>query len=396
MRVTNSSMYSTLMTNLNKNMATYQKLVEQSSSEKKINKPSDDPLGLSTSTNLKSDQSSYTQYLSNIKEAKNYLKGADDALSQLQDLVISVREFAETNATETSTPIEMDVASEQIDQFIEEAINIANTKVNDRYIFSGFKTDTPAYDTSSRIIEPYASSSNTYDKTVTSDGEFTGTENKTYLMKMTSDGSVGDITDPNTTKFKFSSDNGETWSEEESLTNLRVSVKNSDGTESGIYLNFEDGDFKTGDQFQVQVGKGNYQGDEGVIAFNTNITSRINTNLNGQDIFEESGFFDNIYKLKNALQSRNFTEISETVDDLDALHTNIQSRVALTGINLNRVEIAESNITSLQENVTENIQNIEKINLTDLLTQFTMVESALTSSMTAMSKILPTSLLDML
>jgi flagellar hook-associated protein 3 len=377
-------------------MELYYKINEQASSEKRINKPSDDPLGLSVSTGLKADKASYTQYKSNITEAKSYLQGADDALGKLQDLIIKVREFAETNASETSTPIEMDIAEEQIDQFLEEAINIANTKVNNKYIFSGYKTDVPAYDTSSRIIEPYASSDNTYNKTVTAEGEYNGTENKTYLIKFTSDGSVGDISDPNTAKFAFSSDGGETWSTEESLTNLKVNVKNSDGTDSGIDLNFEDGDFKTGDLFRVQVGKGNYQGDEGSIQFNTNINSRITTNLNGNEIFEDSGFFDSIYKLKNALQSRNFNEISDTVKELDDLHTNIQSKVALTGINLSRVEIAESNITSLQENVTENIQGIEKADLVDLLTQFTMVESALNSSMTALSKVFPKSLLNMI
>jgi flagellar hook-associated protein 3 FlgL len=120
MRVTTNTMFNSLLSNLNRNVAEYQKINEQVATEKRINIPSDDAKGLSVSTVLKSQQSAYTQYLSNITDAKNYLKGADNALGQLQDLIVKIREFAQTNATETSTPIEMDIAAQQIDQFIEQ------------------------------------------------------------------------------------------------------------------------------------------------------------------------------------------------------------------------------------------------------------------------------------
>lgn len=141
---------------------------------------------------------------------------------------------------------------------------------------------------------------------------------------------------------------------------------------------------------------GKYQGDEGKISFNTNFNSKIGTNINGQEIFEDSGFFDSVFKLKNALLSRNYNEISQSVEELDTMHTNIQSKVTMTGINLNRLEVTQNNLTALQENVLDHIQSIEKVDVIDILSRFTMVESALNSSMTALSKVFPKSLLSML
>ena len=65
-------------------------------------------------------------------------------------------------------------------------------------------------------------------------------------------------------------------------------------------------------------------------------------------------------------------------------------------INLNRIEITESNLTSLQENVLDNIQQIEKVNVVDILSKFTQVENALNSSISALSNVFPNSLMKML
>lgn len=396
MRITTNAMFNSMLSNLNKNVADYQKIYEQVATEKSINNPSDDAKGLSVSTVLKSQNSAYTQYLENIEEAKNYLKGADNALGQLQDLIIQIREFAQSNAQENSTPVEMDIAAQQIDQFLEEALNIANTKVNDRYIFAGYRNDKPAYVNTARIITPYAAAENAYEGIVTSSGEYTGDSNKTYMIRFAKDGSVGAESNMETTTYQISEDNGQTWSNAQALTNLKLEIKNSDGSKSGVELEFTDNEFKEGDTFMVQVAMGSYQGDNGKIAFNTNIHSKIETNINGQEIFEESGFFDSVYKLKNALLSRNFNEIAQSVEELDTMHTNIQSKVTSTGINLNRLEITHNNLISLNDNVIDHIQSIEKIDITEILSRIAMVENALNASITSMSKVIPQNLLSIL
>ena len=118
------------------------------------------------------------------------------------------------------------------------------------------------------------------------------------MIRFAKDGSVGAESNMETTTYQISEDNGQTWSNAQALTNLKLEIKNSDGSKSGVELEFTDNEFKEGDTFMVQVAMGSYQGDNGKIAFNTNIHSKIETNINGQEIFEESGFFDSVYKLK--------------------------------------------------------------------------------------------------
>ena len=161
-------------------------------------------------------------------------------------------------------------------------------------------------------------------------------------------------------------------------------------------MNFEVGDFAVGDQFKQQIGMGNYQGDSGHISFNTNFNSKIVNNVNGQELFEDTGFFDSLYKLKNALESHNKTEIAEVAEELDTLEEGIQTKVTKTGVNLNRLEIAENNLTALSENVLASIESIENIDLVDVASRFTQAENALTASITALSKVFPQSLLSLL
>ncbi len=396
MRITSNMMFNTLLGDVQRNLETYQKTNEQVATEKKLNKPSDDPAGMARSTLLRSNQSAYTQYQKNVQEGKQLLNGADNALTQLQDLIVKVREFAQTSATETTTDTEMDIAAQQIDQFIEEGMNIANTKVNDRYIFSGYNISSPAYDDSSKVIQPYASTSNTYTGAVSASGEYTGSGTKTFLVRISHAGHVGDASEGTTAKYQISEDNGETWSDESSMTSLKMNIKDADGADTGVAMTFDVGDFAEGDEFRLQIGMGKYQGDNGYISFNTNFNSRIENNINGKELFEDNGFFDTLYKLKNALQARNKTEISQSADELNDLHDNIQKNVVKTGINLNRLEIAESNLTSLSENVLAGIQSVEKVDLVDIISKFSQAENALTSSITALSKVFPKSLINML
>lgn len=396
MRITSNMMFNTLLGDVQKNMENYQKINEQIASEKKLNKPSDDPAGIARSSQLRSNQSAYKQYLQNVDEGRELLKGTDNALNQLQELLVKVREFAQTNATETATDEEMDIAAQQIDQYIEEAINIANTKVNDRYIFSGHQISSPAYDDSLRVLDPYASTKNSYGGKVTSSGEYTGTSLKTYLVRFTKSGNAGDPSDAGTAKYQISEDNGETWSDESDFTSLQLDLKNADGTDSGVSLNFAAGEISEGDEFRLQIGMGKYMGDDGHIRINTNFNSRIENNINGKELFEDNGFFDTLYKLKNALEARNKNEISATAEELDTLHENIQSNVVKTGVNLNRLEVAENNLTSLAENVLSSIETVEKVDLVDILSRFSQAENALNASITSLSKVFPQSLINMI
>ncbi|MCL2064962.1 MAG: flagellar hook-associated protein FlgL [Candidatus Cloacimonetes bacterium] len=392
MRVTNHSMFNNLTNQVNRNMTDYYKLNEMISTEKRINRISDDPAGLNSAMRHQGNAAAYEQYVLNVRDAEESLRATDMALNRIQDILAKAREIAETNATETASPMERQIAADQIQELISEMLGMANYKVRDRYIFSGTDGEFPAYSLEGRVLPPLGSTENLYNEIVTSEGEYAGTAE--FLIKFVQAGDVGDPDLNTTAMYQISSDGGETWSEATYFTNLTIPITDAEGNETGLTMTFSPGALGEDDLFRLQVVPGKFLGNGDLVEFNNNMFSRVNTNVSGQALFEDSGFFDTLYQLKNALQHGNVNEISEGLAHLDQLQTNMQMQVTTTGIELNRLEVTKANLTMLRENVLENIQSIEKLDVVEVLTRFAMTENALNASIAALSKIFPQGLIN--
>ena len=394
MRVTTNIMYNGLVNQVNKNMNEFYKYNEMMATEKRLNKISDDPAGLATSMRHHGNAAAYEQYVLNVRDAEEYLRATDMALNRIQDIIGQVREIAETGATETASEMERTIAAEQVQELINEMLGMANYKVRDRYIFSGTNGDTPAYSLEGRVLPALASTDNLYNNPVTTGGSYNGVGE--FAIRFIQGGDVGEEGLPGTAMYQISYDGGETWIDPMYFTNLTMPIPDKHGNESGLTITFSPGTIGENDMFRVQVVPGQYLGNSDLVEFNNNMYSRVNTNVTGQAIFEDTGFFDGLYQLKNALYSGNVIEISENLKNLDALQNQMQMQVTTTGIELNRLEITKANLTLLQENVIENIQSIEKMDVVELLTRFAMAENALNSSVAALSKMFPNTLLSYL
>ncbi|MBW2056224.1 MAG: flagellar filament capping protein FliD [Deltaproteobacteria bacterium] len=106
---------------------------------------------------------------------------------------------------------------------------------------------------STKSIETAAADSdNTFDGTVTSSGTYTGTENKTYLIEITTGGALG------AAKFKVSEDGGVTWGAADAYTTSATATSIFDelhSTDQGVDVAFGAGtqDFAVGDRFTIDV-----------------------------------------------------------------------------------------------------------------------------------------------
>jgi len=387
-------MFHGMMNQVSRNMQEFHKWNEMISTERRINRISDDPAGLATALRHRGNSAAYAQYSQNIRDAEEHLRTTDRALNRLQEVLIRAREIAETAATETASEMEKQIAADQIQELINEAIGIANTKSRDRYVFAGTNSEFPAFSLGGRILTPLASTSNEFNGLVSASGSFSGTGE--FVVRFVQGGDVGADGEPTTAMYQISSDGGTTWSDAKSFTNLSLPITDSDGNDTGLFMDFEPGRIGEGDIFRLQVVPGKYLGDNGHIEFNNNMFSRVNTNVNGIELFEDTGFFDSLYQLKNALSHGNNIEISEALGHLDSLQTDMQRMVVASGIALNRIDITKSNLTALSESVIENIQNIERVDVVEVLTRFAMAENALNASVAALSKVFPRGLLSYL
>jgi len=122
------------------------KLQEQLSSGKKVNRPSDDPVVVMKGMGYRMQVDKVAQYQKNLGEVNNWLDSSDDALDNVGQALHRAKELV-TNAANTGamTPEDRDKIKIELNQLREQFQDLANTKVGDKYIFSGTMTDTPLH-----------------------------------------------------------------------------------------------------------------------------------------------------------------------------------------------------------------------------------------------------------
>jgi flagellar hook-associated protein 3 FlgL len=120
----------------------------QTSSGKRINKPSDDPVGASKTLVLESQEFAYTQYQRNINSASNRLQQEEAAYKELEQLMDRVKVLALQAAnTGTSTKQTRVGAAAEAREIEAEMLRLANLKdANGEYIFAGLEVFQQPYE----------------------------------------------------------------------------------------------------------------------------------------------------------------------------------------------------------------------------------------------------------
>ena len=149
MRITTQMLYLQFNYNLQNSMNSIYQTDEQIASGQKLNRPSDDPAAVSGIISGKAQLSSIAGYQDAITNASQLLNATSTALDSLNTLISNAKQ-AGTNATSGSAS-DMATYASMIGNLIQSTIGIANTKVGDRYIFSGYATDKPAVDTTGTL-----------------------------------------------------------------------------------------------------------------------------------------------------------------------------------------------------------------------------------------------------
>lgn len=141
MRVSNKMIYENMKYRLGNLTADLYKANETISTGNRINRLSDDPVGLTQVLALKSSVTNLKQIEKNIQVGKNWLTGGETALTTVNDLITdaTLKVSAMINAS-VDAPQRMDMVS-HIDGLLRQMVDLGNTQVNGNYIFSGTRTD---------------------------------------------------------------------------------------------------------------------------------------------------------------------------------------------------------------------------------------------------------------
>lgn len=145
-RVTQSMLSNLTLRNLHSNMIRMNKWEEQLSTTRRINRPSDDPVGISYSMRYRSELGANEQYKANVGAALSWLENTDTTLGQVGDLFHKVRVLTVQAANGTNSTEALQSIKSEFIQLREQLISISNTHFNGKYVFNGQMTDLKPYD----------------------------------------------------------------------------------------------------------------------------------------------------------------------------------------------------------------------------------------------------------
>jgi flagellar hook-associated protein 3 FlgL len=200
MRVSLRNQYSNFLYNLQDTQSKLMDLNMQASSQKRINKPSDDPVGTARVLNYRSSLASIDQYRTNIDTATGWLGLADESMIQVSTILTKLKGLAEQGASGTMTASDREATSYEVRQLFSQLVNLGNTRFEGNAIFGGQKFDESAFEEALMV----------YDQDGNSLGLATGLASHSFVVQfLGAEGTVVPVSGK--PDCRFSKDGGATW-----------------------------------------------------------------------------------------------------------------------------------------------------------------------------------------
>ncbi|GAB1694676.1 flagellar hook-associated protein FlgL [Krasilnikovia sp. M28-CT-15] len=146
MRVTEGSITSRVMANLQRNVARSGRIQEQLSSGKQISRPSDSPTGTLSSMQLRGEARVNEQYSRNADDGLGWLGTIDDTLTSSLSRLNRARELGIMSQSGINSSESREALAIEVENIRDSLIGLANTTYLGRPVFGGTTTGPAAYD----------------------------------------------------------------------------------------------------------------------------------------------------------------------------------------------------------------------------------------------------------
>ena len=374
----------------------YNELMIKLSSQKQVNKPSDDPIGMGKILDYRSAKAQISNYQKNIDSSKSWLSATESNLSSVNDILTQVKEMAISQATATASASTRQIAADSLQPLIDQVRSLANAKVGNNYIFSGTRTYTdtdtetepfPASATGlplpARIDAPVKASGDGYAGTVSAGaGPYTGTANKTYVVKIITGGTLAAST------YQISTDGGKTFGATQSDLSAPVSIGGD-----GVQLTFTAGTFAANDVFYVHAyAAGYYNGNGEELSSKVGNGVTANYSITGEEAF--TGIFETLNDLKDALSTNNAAGIANQLTPLNNAQDQLNRYIGQCGTRTNSLDTSGSILDEMDTRITGLTSNIEDADMATLITEYQAKQLALQASYQMASDLTSNSILN--
>ena len=148
LRITQNAMNRTQLMGLNTSLNRLQGTQEQLTTGKRLNRPSDDPVGTVSAMRFRAEQRQLEQMGENITDGRARLTTADDALTQTMHMVQRMRQQTVAALNGTNGQQQRDAYAAEISELRDGVIQQANAQYAGQPVFGGTTPGSHAYDPS--------------------------------------------------------------------------------------------------------------------------------------------------------------------------------------------------------------------------------------------------------
>lgn len=142
MRITTKVIQNNTLSNINNNKVLQDKLSNQMSTEKKINRPSDDPVVAIRALRLRTNVNQVTQYYEkNIPDAESWMQITEDALNGVSDVVSDMINQCRKGSSEKLATADRKIILDALTNLRTEVYNGGDADYAGRSVFTGYRTD---------------------------------------------------------------------------------------------------------------------------------------------------------------------------------------------------------------------------------------------------------------
>jgi len=384
------TIYGNIQTQLQRLLEEQQHTNATISSGRKYQQISDNPVEVGALMGLNGESSQVTQYKSNLDTANSWLSATETTLTNINTLVSSTASLAEQMATGTYTAAQRAAAAQQVQQYLDEFVQMGNSRYQGHYILGGYKIDTEPFTAGAFAIQPPEMDLQTGSTgAATSSGTYTGTSSATYLVEIVSGGATGAAT------YRVSEDGGQTWSTTSTTAPGPVAIGSD-----GVQVSFS-GNWVAGDRLTISVYQPiSYQGDSNTLELGIGRNSRLAVSQVGSQVVGGAGGDNDLFQimanLKSDLEANDAAGVGARMEELRGYQSHLTSVLAGLGAALNRVEVKQNAYDALNEQLTTDIANKGDTDLVAAATALATQQLAYQAALQSSSKIMGMSLVDYL
>ncbi|MBG9657791.1 flagellar hook-associated protein FlgL [Cytobacillus firmus] len=362
MRITQNMLIRNNLNYISNNYERYGEILDQVNSNKKITRPSQDPVIAIKGMEYRSQVVEVEQFQRNLGEVYSWMDNADATLDETTQVLHRIKELTVQASNETYTADQRNGVAKEIKELQGHLEALANTKINNKYIFNGTNTSTKPVDIANigkSAADIAAGAGGNF--VISYDGKQFAFDNETS---------------PNVFIFK----NGDKEITIDNSTN-QISLDGNVIEEQEIIISDAKSISTNQENFKIEVMKG----------------IKVNVNIDPQNVFSAEMFKD-VSDLIKALEepSNKATDINAFLGKLEDHFDKVTAERSDLGARYNRVELIQERLGQQDTIAKKTMSDNEDIDFEKAVTDLKIQESIHRAALAVGARIIQPTLMDFL